>query len=267
MPYRLDLVDPHPAAGERLIELGALDVDITERHVAAVMPDAVTAHEVTAVLGVSAEDLSLSPAQGRDDDSVWVLQLRAVQAGRWRLVPVARAAPASPHTIQLLDRAAFGTGLHPTTALCLELIDGLIGDDPPSRALDVGIGSGVLALAALDAGVPEVLGIDIDPAALHTAAENAQLNGVEPRLRLALGGPESVEEAWPLILANVLAAPLIEMAPLLVRRLSTRGQLILSGIPEGVAGEVDAAYRRLGLKHLESRSRAGWTALRLIASW
>ena len=84
---------------------------------------------------------------------------------------------------------------------------------------------------------------------------------------MILGGPESITGTWPLVLANVLAAPLIEMAPVLVRRVGRRGRLVLSGIPAGVAADVDQAYRRLGMQGVRTASRGGWTALVLHATW
>jgi hypothetical protein len=85
--------------------------------------------------------------------------------------------------------------------------------------------------------------------------------------RLVPGGPDAVEGTWPLVVANVLAAPLIEMAPTLVRRLGPRARLILSGIPWSLESEVRQAYQHLGVRHIASRTRAGWTALIAQASW
>jgi ribosomal protein L11 methyltransferase len=95
----------------------------------------------------------------------------------------------------------------------------------------VGTGSGILALTALKLGVPQAVGLEIDAEALPVAAENARRNHLADRLHLVLGGPEVVEGHWPLVVANVLAAPLMEMAPVLVRRLARSGRLVLSGIP------------------------------------
>jgi ribosomal protein L11 methyltransferase len=167
----------------------------------------------------------------------------------------------------LVEAAAFGTGLHPTTALCLEALEQAVQISPLDAVLDVGTGSGVLALAALMMGVPRALAIDTDDDALRVAAENARINAMEKRLQLVRGGPESVSGVWPLILANVLAAPLIEMAPALVRRVGHEGQLVLSGIPSSVKPDVDQAYRRLGMRGVRVTSRAGWVALVLKASW
>jgi ribosomal protein L11 methyltransferase len=137
----------------------------------------------------------------------------------------------------------------------------------PEAVLDVGTGSGVLALGALMMGVPRALGTDVDDEALRIAAENARINALGERLQLARGGPETVGGAWPLVLANVLAGPLIEMAPALVRRVGHRGQVVLSGIPASVEHDVERAYRRLGMRRVRVTSRAGWVALVMQASW
>jgi ribosomal protein L11 methylase PrmA len=170
-------------------------------------------------------------------------------------------------TLRLVDANAFGTGLHPTTGLCLEALQEAVDTVRPEAVLDVGTGSGLLALGALALGVPGALGIDIDDEALRVAAENARINALHDRLRLSPGGPEAVAGAWPLVLANVLAASLIEMAPALVRRVGRQGRLVLSGIPAGVEPEVEQAYRDLGMRRVEVKSRNGWVALVLQASW
>jgi ribosomal protein L11 methylase PrmA len=86
-------------------------------------------------------------------------------------------------------------------------------------------------------------------------------------LLLARGGPKAITGTWPLVLANILAASLIEMAPALVRRVGHHGQLVLSGIHLALEQEVGEAYRRLGMRCVEVKSRAGWVALVLRASW
>jgi ribosomal protein L11 methyltransferase len=125
----------------------------------------------------------------------------------------------------------------------------------------------VLALAALKLGVSRALGIDTDGAALRAAVENARLNGVGERLQLAWGGPEAASGTWPLVFANILAAALIEMAPHLVRRVAHDGQLVLSGIAHSVESDVDRTYRGLGMHRMSTKSRAGWSAMTLRASW
>ena len=251
VPYRVDLRNAAPGTADRLIDLGALDVETSGAAVAAVMPDRVAPAELTAALGTS--QMTVSPAVGRDAESVWVLTPRPVTVGG--------------RVLTLTDTPAFGTGLHPTTALCLDAVHDACDGTPPDRVLDVGTGSGVLALAALMLGVPRAFGIDVDDAALHAAGENARLNGLDGRLELSRGGPESIAGTWPLVLANVLAAPLIEMAPVLVRRIGHQGRLVLSGIPDGVQGEAEDAYRRLGMRRVDIKTRGGWVALVMQASW
>ncbi|HEU4691012.1 MAG TPA: 50S ribosomal protein L11 methyltransferase [Vicinamibacterales bacterium] len=264
MPYRVDLRNVGSDALDRLIDLGAIDAESShDGGLAALMPDSVAPEKIASAL--SAGEMSVSAAEGRDADSVWLLSPRPIQIGRVRIVPSDREAQAD--AITLIDARAFGTGRHPTTALCLEALDELLQIDSPGAVLDVGTGSGVLALAALKMGVPRALGIDIDEDALRVAAANARINDMEERLQLALCGPESVTGTWSLVLANVLAAPLIEMAPALVRRVGHQGRLVLSGIPSSAEQDVDAAYRRLGMRRMRVTSNGGWVALVLTASW
>ena len=264
MPYRIDLPCVGDAALDRLVELGALDVELSQgRGMAVLMPDGVAPEQVAGALGV--DNFSVSSATGRDADSVWVLSPRTVQAGRVRIVPAPLDAKAGD--LRLLDAPAFGTGLHPTTALCLEALDEAVRVAVPETVLDIGTGSGVLALAALTMGVPRALGTDVDAESLRVAMENARINGLQERLQLTLGGPEAVPGTWPLVLANILAAPLVEMAPALVRRVGHSGRLVLSGISCSVEPDVHVAYRRLGMRRVDMTSRAGWVALVLQASW
>jgi ribosomal protein L11 methyltransferase len=262
--YRIDLATGGVQALDRLVELGALDLERSpDGGLAALMPDALAPDAIAAALGV--ERVAISAAIGRDDGSVWVLSPRALSVGRLRIVPA--GGEPGPGTLRLIDAAAFGTGLHPTTALCLEALDDAMHGQTPAAVLDVGTGSGVLALAALLLGAPRAMGIDVDAEALRVAAENARLNALDDRLQLAPGGPDALGGTWPLVLANVLAAPLIEMAPALVRRVGHHGRLVLSGVPAGVEQDVDRVYRRLGMKRLQVTSRGGWVALVLQASW
>ena len=230
---------------------------------AALLPDSLTPEQVANALGI--DRISVSPAVGRDDASVWVLSPRPIRIGRLSIVPA--HFDAAPHAVRLIDTPAFGTGLHPTTALCLQMLDEIVHTAPPVAVLDVGTGSGVLALSALVLDVPRALGIDIEDEALRAAAGNARLNGLDDRLQLLRGGPETIAGTWPLVLANVLASPLIEMAPTLVRRVGHHGQLVLSGIPASVEPDVARAYRRLGMRRVDVKLRAGWVALALQASW
>jgi len=263
VPYRVDISAPPPDAIDRLVQLGALDIEPVGDGLAAIVPDAVTPGAVAAALGV--DRVAVSAAVARDSGSVWLLGPRAVQIGGLLIVPPGIAAP--PGALRLNDSAAFGTGHHPTTALCVEALEEILSVECPDSVLDVGTGTGILALAALQLGVPRAVGLDIDPEALKAASRNARWNGLADRLSLVLGGPEAVQGQWPLVVANVLAAPLIEMAPLLVRRLQRHGRLILSGIPSTLESEVRHAYRHLGMQHIASQSRAGWVMLVCQSPW
>jgi len=264
VPYRIDVFLAPDDALDRLVELGALDVERLDGRLAAIVPDGVSPEVIAGALGV--DRVTVSPAIGRDSGSVWILgRPGVVRIGRVQIAPP--GVPAALDAIRLTDSAAFGTGLHPTTALCVEALGDAFAWGTPERLLDIGTGSGVLALAALLQGVPRAVGVDIDAGALRVAAGHARLNKVSDRLDLVLGGPEAVRGTWPLVVANVLAAPLIEMAPVLVRRVGHHGRLILSGIPRGVVSDVEQTYVRLGMRRVGSETRAGWSVLLFQASW
>ena len=248
MPYRIDISSPPGEALEKLVELGALDIEPANGGLAAIIPDGVNPDVVARALDVPS--VAVSAAIGRDNGSVWVLS------------PLA-----APKGLRLTDSTAFGTGHHPTTALCIEALEEACTIAVPDTILDVGTGSGVLALAALKMGVPRAVGLDIDADALKIAAEHARLNNLADRLQLVLGGPDAVDGLWPLVVANVLAAPLVEMAPVLVRRIGHSGRLILCGIAWSLESEVAQAYQRLGMRHVRSETRAAWSVLVFQASW
>ena len=263
MPYRIDISSPPHDALDRVVQLGALDIESVDDGLAAIIPDGIPPEDVAGALGVGS--VTVSRAIGRDDASVWLLSPRAVRIGSVLIAPPEVAAPSE--ALRLTDSAAFGTGHHPTTALCIEAIEEALTIEIPRSVLDVGTGSGVLALTALMMGVRRAVGLDVDREALKTAAVNARLNKLADRLELLLGEPDAVDGAWPLVVANVLAAPLIEMAPVLVRRVESRGRLILSGIPRSVESEVRRTYDRLGMRHVRSEIRTGWAVLVTQATW
>jgi ribosomal protein L11 methyltransferase len=238
-----------------LVEWGALDLEPVPDGLAAILPDGVMPDTMAGALGVAR--VTVSAAVARDNGSVWLLSPRAVRIGGVLI--------ASPEG--LTDAPAFGTGHHPTTALCVEALAEILTSERVESILDVGTGSGILALVALKLGVPQAVGLDLDAAALQVAAENARLNNLADRLQLVLGGPEAAEGHWPLVVANVLAAPLMDMAPVLVRRVGSRGRLLLSGIPWSLESEVRQTYQHLGMQPIGSKTRAGWTALIAQASW
>jgi ribosomal protein L11 methyltransferase len=263
VPYRIDISTPPEAALDVLVELGALDVDIANGALAAIMPD--TTDPATIARRLAVDTIHTTPAVGRDDGSVWTLRRRPVRVGALTILPAGSAS--TDDGLVIADGPAFGTGLHPTTALSLEAIERAVDDRMPSRMLDVGTGSGILALAALRGGVAHAIGVDLDAAALDAAAQNARLNGMSPRLHLVRGSADAIGGAWPLVVANIRAAELMETAPALVRRLASQGQLLLSGIAAGVADDVERAYRRLGVVTMTREERRGWSALEFRASY
>ena len=165
------------------------------------------------------------------------------------IVPSWAVAP-DPHAVSLvLDPGlAFGTGSHPTTRLCLQWLERTIRGG--ERILDYGCGSGILAIAALRLGAREALGVDVDPLALVAARANAARNRVDVRYINTETAPDFQAD---LVVANILANPLILLAPLLARYMSNGGRIALSGILEAQAEEVMNAY-------------APWFALRVSAS-
>ena len=160
-----------------------------------------------------------------------------ISARLW-IVPSWHTAP-DPAAINLeLDPGlAFGTGSHSTTRLCLEWLEANVA--PGCSVLDYGCGSGILGIAAAKLGAGDVLGVDIDPAALTAAADNAARNGVA--LRIAPSGAPP-EEGFDRVVANILTNPLMLLAPLLSGCLKPGGRLALAGVLESQAVQVIAAY-------------------------
>jgi len=146
-------------------------------------------------------------------------------------------------TVQLLldPGLAFGTGTHPTTALCLEWLDGedLSGMD----VLDYGCGSGILAIAALKLGANDAVATDIDPQALQATLDNAERNSINPA-QLHTCYPEQLpNRTYDIVMANILAGPLVELAPVLLAALRPGGKLVLSGILATQAESIENAYK------------------------
>jgi len=163
---------------------------------------------------------------------------------------------------------AFGTGHHGTTAGCLEMIAEVTRARPVANALDLGTGSGVLAIAIRKLLPVPVLATDIDPIAVKVARENARRNGIVQGIdfRVAPGFHSTAfREHGPfdLIIANILARPLMKMAPQLVANLAGGGSVILSGILAAQRWKVIAAYNSAGLKHVRTIWRNGWVTIHL----
>jgi ribosomal protein L11 methyltransferase len=153
------------------------------------------------------------------------------------IVPSWHEPPAAARQLIRLDPGlAFGTGTHPTTRMCLRWIAGRAAGW--TRVLDYGCGSGILAIGAALHGARGIDAVDIDPAAVESTRLNAQANGVV----VNAGLPEAARGAYPLVLANILATPLKLLAPLLCGHVAPGGDLVLAGILERQARELEQAY-------------------------
>ena len=175
------------------------------------------------------------------------------------VVPTWHEPPAEAKWVMRLDPGlAFGTGTHPTTRMCLRWI----AEHPPvdQRVLDYGCGSGILAIGAAMLGATQVDAVDIDPDAVRAAQLNAQANHVA----LNLGLPDVASGTYPLVVANILAAPLKVLAPLLCSHVAPGGTLLLAGILERQTEEIQTAYQsHLTLQVVDSQD--GWVLMRGMA--
>ncbi|MWJ26711.1 50S ribosomal protein L11 methyltransferase [Halomonas sp. ZH2S] len=201
----------------------------------------------------------------RDWEREWMDDFQPLRMGqRLWIVPSWHEPPDAEAVNLVLDPGlAFGTGTHPTTALCLEWLDSLAvnGELEGKRVLDVGCGSGILAIAALKLGAAHAQGTDIDPQALQASRDNALRNTL-PESSLTLCYPEQLSgDVYPVVLANILAGPLIQLAPTIAGHVAAGGYLALSGILAHQADEVITAYRDQGLIMDDPVIREGWARL------
>lgn len=184
-----------------------------------------------------------------DWERAWLDQFKPMRFGaRTFIVPwnheVPEEAQAPGSAVVRLDPGlAFGSGTHPTTALCLRWLDGLAGDGELQgrHVLDFGCGSGILALAALKLGAAGAIGVDNDPQALLATADNAQRNGIEERLQVYLPEDEPVS-TYPVVVANILASALDALAETLAARVAPGGRIALSGILKGQEDDLLVRY-------------------------
>jgi ribosomal protein L11 methyltransferase len=185
--------------------------------------------------GLTAADVAVEQVADRPWESEWLRDFHAMRFGqRLWVAPLHEPVTAPGATVVAMDPGlAFGTGTHATTALCLEWLDGarLAG----RRVIDYGCGSGVLAIAALKLGAAHAHAVDIDAQALLATASNAATNGV--RDRISIGAPDSVMPPADILMANILAVPLIELAPRFADLVVPGGALVLSGL---MTAETDA---------------------------
>ncbi len=179
--------------------------------------------------------------EDREWERVWLTDWKSMRFGRrlW-VCPTAAEAPEDPDAVivRLDPGLAFGTGTHPTTALCLQVLDSL--PLAGRSMIDYGCGSGILAIAALKMGAAHVIAVDLDPQALLATRENAIRNSVSDSIETQ-GVPAGLRPA-SCVVANILAGPLIELAPILTQACAPGGDLLLSGLLKTQAYAVKAAY-------------------------
>ncbi len=275
---RLEQVESHLEA------LGALSVTLRDAHdeplfepppgslpiwervkVDALFPEDADAGEInealTARLGQVPEGWSVERLEDQAWERSWMDQFEPMRFGERLWIVPSWHEPPEPEAVNLLldPGLAFGTGTHPTTALCLEWLD---RHPPVGRdVLDFGCGSGVLALAAPSFSAARLTGVDIDEQALVASRENVARNGIAAE-RLALYLPEQLSAGadFDLVIANILAGPLVELAPKLVSHLRPGGEIILSGILREQSETVQEAYRP-SIEFVDVRQREEWVCL------
>ncbi|MFI5411464.1 50S ribosomal protein L11 methyltransferase [Kaistia sp. UC242_56] len=260
-----DLGYPSAATTEQADQSWTVDVYFEDA------PDEVALARVVAdALGPDAGAFTV--AELPDED--WVAKslegLKPVRAGRFLVHGSHDRDKIQPGDIAIEIEAgeAFGTGHHGTTAGCLEEIDRLGKIHDYKSILDLGTGTGVLAIAIAKAWEKPVLATDIDPIATRVTAENAALNGVGDKIEAAtaegFGNPVMAASApFDLVVANILAGPLIALAPEIVQHLAPQATVVLSGLLVAQGPGVTAAYEAEGMKLVRQGEQEGWLTLTL----
>jgi ribosomal protein L11 methyltransferase len=233
-------------------------------------PDQASIRELVAIAagGEVAREIKFDTVEARDWVKAALAELVPVRAGRFMVHGHHDRSKVAPNKFGLEIEAAlaFGTGHHGTTRGCLLLLDSVLKGYRPRRVLDLGTGTGVLAIAAAKALHGEVLASDIDPLSVRVARDNARLNGAGNWLQAIHASGFSApqfgrQRPFDLVLANILANPLRQMATPMARHLAPSALVILSGLLPYQANSVIAAYRARGLVLLRHLRVEGWSSL------
>ena len=220
-----------------------------------------------AVAEAARVDLGGAVTEVPDEDwgEGWKKDFRPLDVGRVRVRPSWIDEPTPPGAVEVvLDPGmAFGTGTHPTTSLCLAALSDLLTARPGASVLDVGTGSGLLAIAARKLGAGRVAANDEDPVAVRVAGENAERNGAA--LELTVDPVEAIAGTFDVVVANILANVLVALAPALAAKLAPGGVLLLSGILGPQEDEVRRAHVAQGLAPVPGgdRRQGEWSLLAL----
>jgi ribosomal protein L11 methyltransferase len=200
---------------------------------------------LAAALGVDPARLAASEVAGRAWEREWLKHFHAMRFGRrlWICPHHEQVTEAGAAVVKLDPGLAFGTGTHPSTALCLEWLDACLqgSPTPAEHVIDYGCGSGVLALAAVRLGAREAHCFDIDPQALIAAAANAEANRIASQVHVH-GSAAALPAGVDLLLANILAGPLCDLAARFATLVRPGGALVLAGLMTHQAAEVTEAY-------------------------
>ena len=205
--------------------------------------------------------LNTAGVEQEDWQNAWKQYYHATEVGkRLAIVPGWEQYDTDRTVITMDPGMAFGTGTHETTSLCLEVLDSLVKGG--ERVLDIGTGSGILAIAALKLGAAAAEGIDIDPMCVRTAGENAERNGVQDRFAIKVGDLSAeASGVYDIITANIVAAAILDLAPAVPALLSNGGRFIASGIIDERKQEVLVGLAAAGLQVLEVKEKRGWVCL------
>jgi ribosomal protein L11 methyltransferase len=207
-------------------------------------------------------ELAVREVQDEDWLTAWKATVTPIRIGRFLVRPTwSNASDSGAITIALDPGMAFGTGLHPTTQQCLEAVSYL--DLEGARVLDVGTGSGILAIAAAKRGAREVIGVDTNPLAVRAAHENSLANGVA--VAVHEGSAADIEGTFEVVLANLVGPVLVRVAAHLRARLESSGSLVAAGITTQAEREVLSALVAEGLGVVDRDERADWVRLILTA--
>ena len=205
--------------------------------------------------------LETSGIEQEDWQNAWKKYYHAMDIGqRLAIVPGWETYDTDRIVITMDPGMAFGTGTHETTSLCLETLDSMVKGG--ERVLDIGTGSGILAIAALKLGAAEAEGVDIDPMCVRTAGENAERNGVTEHFTVLVGDlSDKASGKYNIITANIVAAAILSLAPHVPVLMASGARFIASGIIDTRKDEVLAGLRAAGLEPVEIKEKRGWVCM------
>ncbi len=214
-------------------------------------------------VGAGAARITVSQVEDGDWNARWVASIQPVRIGRgvvirqsWNTIAV----PPGGFVLIIDPKRAFGSGYHATTQLLVEWLEDTIGGD--ERVLDVGTGTGILAMVALRLGARSALAVDNDPIAIECARENATVNGFGSELELQVGALEGLgKDRFDLIVANLDRRTILAFSDRLIWNLRTEGRLLISGLLADDVSDVGAAFAGCGGEVIRKREREEWAAL------